>query len=43
MGRVAVRHLATRLMGSAHDIDVEVTVPATLVERESVARRSTES
>ena len=37
LGRIAVRHLATRLLAPGHEIDVEVTVPATLLERQSVA------
>jgi DNA-binding LacI/PurR family transcriptional regulator len=37
MGRTAVRHLATRLLGGPHTTDVEVTIPATLIERDSVA------
>lgn len=43
MGRIAVRHLAMRLMGTDHETDLELTVPATLLERESVARRSVAS
>lgn len=41
MGQIAVRHLATRILGGDDDLDLEVTIPATLVEQESVACRKT--
>lgn len=43
LGRVAVRHLATRLLEPDHPLDLEVIVPATLLERESVAQPSPQS
>jgi DNA-binding LacI/PurR family transcriptional regulator len=41
MGRTAVRHLATRILGGRDDTELEITIPATRVERESVTSRKT--
>jgi LacI family transcriptional regulator len=43
LGRIAVRHLATRLLESDHATDVQVVVGSTLLERESVSQRSNPS
>jgi DNA-binding LacI/PurR family transcriptional regulator len=40
LGRVAVRRLAARLRGGQDEPDVELVIPATLVEGESVASRT---